>query len=119
MLHQHHVHRGQLGRNPLYKIRLILDCLNFKFGEVYTPEESLTIDEATCVHAFQGRIHFWVFMQWKSLKYGIKVSELCEACKLEVYQSAHSADLECNISFSAVNRLWASKNKGYTVYKDR
>jgi hypothetical protein len=38
---------------------------------VYTPQEFLTIDEAIC--AFQGRIHFRVYMKGKPNKYGTKI----------------------------------------------
>jgi hypothetical protein len=42
------VHRGQLGHEPVFKIRPILDNLNIKSVVVYTPENSLTVAEAIC-----------------------------------------------------------------------
>jgi hypothetical protein len=38
------VQRGQLWHDPVHKMRPILGYLNLTFEEVYTPEETLTID---------------------------------------------------------------------------
>jgi hypothetical protein len=40
--------RGQLGYDPLFKIRPVIDILITKFQDVYTPEEQLTIDKGIC-----------------------------------------------------------------------
>jgi len=42
------VARGQLGYDPLFKIRPVIDTLVTKFQDVYTPKEQLTINEAIC-----------------------------------------------------------------------
>ena len=55
--------RGQLGNDPLFKIRPVIETLTNKFQDVYTPEERLTIDEAIC--SFRGRIFFRIYIKGK------------------------------------------------------
>ena len=49
--------------DPLFKIWPVIDTLNTKSQDVYTPEEQLTIDEVIC--PFQGRIFFHVYIKGK------------------------------------------------------
>lgn len=70
------VPRGQVGFDPLFKIRPFLTLMN-RFSEVYSPERELSFDEATCV--LKDNLHFSVFKPAKPSKSGIKIYQVCEA----------------------------------------
>jgi len=114
---------GQPDYDPLFKIWPVIDTLNTKFQDIYTPEEQLTIDEAIC--PFQGHIFFHVYIKGKPHKYRIKMFECCEAksgyvYNLEVYNVAHPTNSENNTVFSVVDRLCDKiKGKGHCVYMDK
>ena len=115
--------RGQPGHEPTHKIKPILDHLTSQFRQLYTPTETLTIDEAIC--AFRGRVFFRVYIKGKPHKYGMKIYELCEAssgfvCNMEVYDGTHEGVENYNAPFNVVDRLCDPiKHNWYTVYMDR
>jgi hypothetical protein len=68
------------------------------------PDESLAIDKAIC--AFQGRIHFRVYMKGKPYKYGIKIFKLCEAKRgMSVIWNYMLAHVPQNQTITAVS-MW-------------
>jgi hypothetical protein len=102
------VARGQPGCNPLFKVQPVLKNLTERFQIGYTLDEFLTIGIAIC--AFQGCIHFRVYMKGKPHTYEIKLFKLCEArsgcvCNLEVCASTHATEPDHNCSFNVVDRL--------------
>jgi len=114
---------GQPDYDPILKIWPVIDTLNTKFQDIYTPEEQLTTDEAIC--PFQGCISFHVYIKGKPHKYGIKMFECCEAksgyvYNLEVYNGAYPTNSENNTVFSVVDRLCDKiKGMGHCVSLDR
>jgi hypothetical protein len=99
---------GQPGYDPLFKVQPVLRNLTEKFQIGYTLDEILTIGRAIC--AFQGCIHFRVYMKGKPHTYGIKIFKLCEArsrcvCNLEVCASTHATEPDHSCSFNVVDRL--------------
>ena len=58
-------------RDKLHLVREILDCVNGKLLENYTPHKESSIDEAMI--AFRGTLAFRQYMPAKPAKYGIKV----------------------------------------------
>jgi hypothetical protein len=108
MDNENRIARGQPIYDPLFKVQPVLKHLTEKFQIVYTPDKFLTIDEAICI--FLGRINFRICMKGKPQKYGIKISELCEAksgyvCNVEVCADTHATEPDHNISFNVVDRL--------------
>ncbi|XP_021344408.1 piggyBac transposable element-derived protein 4-like [Mizuhopecten yessoensis] len=71
------VQRGQVGFDPLYKIRPFLNIVLDRFSDVYSPEKNLCFDEATC--AWKGNQRFRVYNPAKPSKCGIKLYQVCEA----------------------------------------
>lgn len=59
----------------LYKISDVLNMIQSKFQEAYTPEDVVCIDESNVT--FRGRIHFRQYIPNKRHRYGIKVFKLC------------------------------------------
>jgi len=66
--------RGQIGYDPLVKIRPLLDTLNRTFPLLYSPGKELTIDESMC--PFKGRLFFKQYIKIKPCKWGIKLFSL-------------------------------------------
>ncbi|GFS12713.1 LOW QUALITY PROTEIN: PiggyBac transposable element-derived protein 4 [Elysia marginata] len=62
---------------PLHKIRPLYDHLRKKFSSVYRPAQNICIDEALC--PWRGRSHMRVYMEDKTVKWGIKLNQLCES----------------------------------------
>ncbi len=60
------VPRGEMGYDPLYKLRPVISHFQMAFSDIYSPERYVSFDEGTC--AFKGRV-----------KFGIKLYQLCEA----------------------------------------
>jgi hypothetical protein len=74
--------RGQPGYDPMHKVQPIFNALTTRFQNVYTPEESLTIDEA--IYAFRGWIFFRVYMKG-SLRNMVSRSTNCVRQKVASY----------------------------------
>lgn len=79
-------------RNPnsdaLYKLRPLISHLREAFVEVFTPEQDLSIDEATC--PFKGCVKFRVFNPAKPDRFGIKLFEVCEAKSVSDIYCGHT-----------------------------
>ncbi|UYV65277.1 PGBD5 [Cordylochernes scorpioides] len=71
-----YIEYGKQGHDRLFKIRPVLESLIYSFGNAYTPQQNLTIDEAMC--PFRGRVGFRVYIKGKPHKYGIKIFQICE-----------------------------------------
>ncbi|XP_013785562.1 piggyBac transposable element-derived protein 4-like [Limulus polyphemus] len=63
--------------NRLGKIQTLIDKMQRKFQELYTPEESIVIDESLI--PWSGRLVFRHYIPAKAYKYGIKVFKLCSS----------------------------------------
>ena len=48
-----------------------------KFNDVYSPEQNLSFDEATC--PWRGRLRFRIYNPLKPTKFGMKLYQVCEA----------------------------------------
>ena len=57
------------------KIQALVDLLQSKFQELYTPEDSIVIDESLI--PWRGRLIFCQYIPFKAHKYGIKLFKLC------------------------------------------
>ena len=68
---------GEPGFDPLFKVRPLITRSMNKFSDVYSPEENLSFDEATC--AWKGRLRFRVYNPAKPTKFGIKLYQVCES----------------------------------------
>lgn len=102
------------------KIRNVVDYLNDKFHELYTPGENVSIDES--LMKFKGRLGCVVFVRIKRARYGIKFYKLCESNSGELqnlYGRQDKNDDDLNVSETVVRDL--SKlivNQGYTLFLD-
>lgn len=71
------IQNGNLGHDPLHKLRPLLESIDIKCQNVYYPQENITVDEGMC--KFRGQLSFKQYMPQKPSKYGIKLFMLCEA----------------------------------------
>ncbi|UYV77023.1 ATP8A1 [Cordylochernes scorpioides] len=98
-----YIEYGKPGHDRLFKIRPVLESFIYSFGNAYTPQQNLTIDEAMC--PFRGRI--------------------CEAVSgyaynLDIYTGKDPEQPEHNSIPNLVDRL-AKRfyGQGYHIYFDR
>ena len=116
-------------RDRLYKVRLLIEYLVWKFKLVYTPSREISIDEELML--WKGRLQFKQYIPNKRSRFGIKFFSLCEASgylwNSYVYLGkqnnipADEADLnkKLGISGAVVPKLMSELyNKGYHVYMD-
>ncbi|UYV68686.1 PGBD5 [Cordylochernes scorpioides] len=118
-----YIEYGKPGHDRLFKIRPVLESLIYSFGNAYTPQQNLTIDEAMC--PFRGHVGFRVYIKGKPHKYGIKIFQICEAVSgyaynLDIYTGKDSEQPEHNSIPNLVDRL-AKRfyGQGYHIYFDR
>ncbi|UYV70445.1 PGBD5 [Cordylochernes scorpioides] len=118
-----YIEYGKPGHDRLFKIRPVLESLIYSFGNAYTPQQNLTIDEAMC--PFRGRVGFRVYIKGKPHKYGIKIFQICEAVSgyaynLDIYTGKDPEQPEHNSIPNLVDRL-AKRfyGQGYHIYFDR
>jgi hypothetical protein len=71
------VPRGQDGFDPLFKVRPFVTHVLNRSIDVYSPEQDLSFDEATC--PWKGHLRFRVYNPAKPTKFGIKLYQVCEA----------------------------------------
>lgn len=74
--------------DQLRKLQSVVEYLNKKFFEIYTPEENVVIDES--LMKFKGRLPYKQFNPSKRARFGIKFYKLCESksgfcCKFKIY----------------------------------
>ncbi|UYV73854.1 PGBD5 [Cordylochernes scorpioides] len=118
-----YIEYGKPGHDRLFKIRPVLESLIYSFGNAYTPQQNLTIDEAMC--PFRGRVGFRVYIKGKPHKYGINIFQICEAVSgyaynLDIYTGKDPEQPEHNSIPNLVDRL-AKRfyGQGYHIYFDR
>ena len=63
--------------DPLYKLRPLIDMIQRKFIDVYTPGRDISFDEGTC--PWKGRLKFKVYNPAKPNKFGIKLYQVSES----------------------------------------
>ena len=66
-------------KDPLAKVRELLDSVNKNFSRHYNPEEFLVVDEGMI--PFNGRVKFKVFNPDKPNQWGIKEYLVCDAVR--------------------------------------
>lgn len=69
--------RGDPDYDKLYKIRPFLDAVVSQFKSVYSPKQSVSIDES--IIGFKDRLSFVQYMPKKPTKWGIKSWVLAES----------------------------------------
>lgn len=76
----------------LYKIRNILDKINFNFEHLHTPGKIIAVDESMI--PFRGRLKFRQYVPSKRHKYGVKLFKICDVngftYKIIVYEGKQS-----------------------------
>ena len=72
-----YVPKGQVGYDPLYKLRPFLTKLLERFEANYTPRKELSLDEQMI--SFKGRLSFVQYMPKKPTKWGIKAFVLADS----------------------------------------
>ncbi|KAL6438799.1 hypothetical protein ACFW04_003704 [Cataglyphis niger] len=105
------------------KIRPVVDFLNARFQELYTPEENVVIDES--LMKFRERLNFIQYIASKRARFGIKFYKLCESnsgyCyRFKIYtgQDVLRGSNE-SASESVVTQLAEPiLGKGYTLFLD-
>ena len=118
----HHVPRGQEGYDPLFKIRPVYDYIRQRFGEVYQPEQQLSLDESTI--GWRGNLHFRCYNPTKSHKFHMKAFVVAEGSsgyvtKWELYTGKRDDISEKGATYDVVRRLLEDyRGFGYTVYLD-
>ena len=69
--------KGEIGYDPLYKIRPFLTMVISNFQSSFIPGRELSIDEA--VVSYKGRIWFMQYMPKKPNKWGLKAYSLADS----------------------------------------
>lgn len=116
-----YIPRDQPNHDPLHKVRPMVDLLNQKFRELYTPSENLTLDEAMI--PFRGRVSFKVYMKNKPNKYGVRLEVVTDAdngvvLHFETYTG--NAGQQSNTVKDLVLRMLAPfEGKNFKVFMDR
>lgn len=110
----------------LKKIWTVLNYLQKKFSEVYTPEQDICIDESLLL--YKGRLSWIQYLPLKRARFGIKTFMLCESHSGYVWSiiiyvgkgtDISEENKECSFSTQVVLAL--SKpllNKGYCLTMD-
>lgn len=107
--------------DKLKKIRNIVNYLNDKFTNLYTPKSSICIDES--LMKYKGRLSFVQFIASKRARFGIKYYKLCES------ESGYCSQFKTYIGKDKIGDMPASESvvmelskhvlgKGYTIYLD-
>ena len=108
--------------DKLGKIQPLIDKLQDKFQKLYTPEDSIVIDESLV--PWRGRLVFRQYLPAKAHKYGIKVFKLCSSegyCwSLQVYGGkSATGGREVGQALRVCKDLTVGlRNKGRTLYVD-
>ena len=113
--------RNEPNHDPLHKVRPLVDLLNRKFKELYTPSEDLTVDEAMI--PFRGRVAFKVYMKNKPNKYGVRLEVVADASTgvvlhFEAYTGA-AGGLSNSVTDLVTRILQPFEGKNFKVFMDR
>ncbi|XP_015436675.1 PREDICTED: piggyBac transposable element-derived protein 4-like [Dufourea novaeangliae] len=65
------------------KVRSVVDFLNARFRQLYTPEENIVIDES--LMKLKGRLNYVQFIASKRARFGFKIYKLCESNSVYCY----------------------------------
>ncbi|UYV68477.1 PGBD5 [Cordylochernes scorpioides] len=116
-----YIGRGKPGHDKLFKIRPVLDPLLSSFGETYTPQKNLTIDEA--MYLFRGQVTFGASVREKPHKNEMKIFQLRESesgyvYNLEIITSmdphrTSTTDYALKIVDSLAGKFY---DQGYVIY---
>jgi hypothetical protein len=115
--------RGQNGHDKLHKIRPVLNAVNQKCMENYSPHRDQSIDEAMV--AYKGRLSFRQYLPAKPTKFGIKVwmradskSGYCH--EIQVYQGRDARGVpEAGLGSRVVSDLTLSlRGNNHHIYVD-
>lgn len=109
--------------DKLNKIRNVIDYLNEKFLQLYTPNESVPIYES--LMKFRGRLSDVQFIASKRVRFGIKFYKLCESksgycSQFRIYVGSEIVNnKKTPVSQHVMMKLAESiLGKGYTLYLD-
>lgn len=109
--------------DKLNKIRNVIDYLNEKFLQLYTPNESVAIYES--LMKFRGRLSDVQFIASKRVRFGIKFYKLCESksgycSQFRIYVGSEIVNnKKTPVSQHVMMKLAESiLGKGYTLYLD-
>ena len=75
--------KGEVGHDPLYKLRPFLEPLLAQFQRSYTLSKEVCVDESMI--GFKGRLSFIQYMPKKPTKWGIKAFVLADSCTGYMY----------------------------------
>ncbi|MEL7520415.1 MAG: transposase, partial [Cyanobacteria bacterium J06553_1] len=110
----------------LFKIRPVLECFLERFRAVYTPAQSVCVDES--LFRYRGRHSCVQFIPTKRSRYGLKAYKLCESngpatgytSAMKIYMG-DDRQRDQPASFGVVMHLMKEAelfDKGYIVYMD-
>jgi hypothetical protein len=114
--------RGQDGHDKLHKVRPLMEHLQRKFGDVYTPKQDVSIDETMV--PWTGRLGWKQYIPMKPVKYGMKLYQLCEAGSgfvhsFKVYTGKEGNIVEKDHAAKVVKHLGQNLlDKGYIFWMD-
>ncbi|XP_052807854.1 piggyBac transposable element-derived protein 4-like [Mya arenaria] len=77
ILSNFHISTDEDPTDKLRRIRPMIIRTMQRFSKVYTPDENLSFDEATC--PWKGRLNIKVYNKNKPAKFGVKLYTVCEA----------------------------------------
>lgn len=121
---ENQIKKGNIGYDPLYKIRPIIDMTKDTYLHVFQPGQSLSVDETMV--KFKGRLSFKQYLPSKpSTKWGIKIWSLCDSetgylLRFSVY-TGREVQQVCKDGLAeriVKNLLGGLENRGHVVYMD-
>lgn len=81
-----HIHKGQPGHDPWYKIREFYDHMNASFKMYFVPGQNIAIDESMV--GMKNRCSFIQYLPNKRhARFGVKKFELCDSESSYVFHS--------------------------------
>ena len=101
---------GQVGYDPLYKVRALINQLSAVFPGYYQPSRELSIDEMMI--GTQFHVSFLQYMPKKPQKFGAKVWVLAEA------KTGYVLGFQIYTGASLTTKEYASKGVSYWVVMD-
>ena len=101
---------GQVGYDPLYKVRAMIDQLSAVFPGYYQPSRELSIDEMMV--GTRCHVSFLQYMPKKPCKFGVKVWVLAEA------KTGYVLGFQIYTGASLTTEEYASKGVSYRVVMD-
>lgn len=122
----HFCNNDDKSKDPLVKIRLVVDHMKKKFSETLAPTENLCIDESLLL--FKGRLYFKQYIPKKRSRFGIKIFVLCDCetgfiLDFIIYTGASTDCTESHPNLGKSGDVVASLlhpylEKGHTIFLD-